>query len=482
MRQNGWYLLLLTAFALLPLTVSGETMTATVTSYNAVEMSGDIPAELWYTFNNENHSKGQVTTGKTATLTIGGWPNCRVTGLTVYLHSNTSGGAGTFTLLVDDQIRASVSGSMLDLVGAYSTETVPFEIQGDWHIYYDQTVCLMLTGTENSLYIESVQIDYQIAPDEPYCLTLNYSTETRFEALERCEEGIATGIVLPEVDNLTDSTAEWVFAGWSPVKVFTSAKPELYPAGTTVYPRHDDQLWAVYCTGVAQSAIPQCTERTPKEVVIVKRNDDMADLHLPHYMMTGPVVDDVVRTDEPIIDTTDDGTAYLLADYMPYSYRYRIEWRHHDDGTDSARIYHPATGTYIGWSGAKLEANENWWQVGYAGRSSVYFYHDVNASSQARMLWESQQYDHYSETYTHVFTTLFVKLTTVLEGLLLFDVSELPTASPTIYWSSNPFGIVGLTEMMRENASGRAVKRLCNGQIVIVRDDAMYTLTGLRIR
>ena len=72
-------------------TLYAEEMTATITAYNAVEMSGDVPQDLWATFQNENHSKGQVTEGKTAVLTIGAWPNCTITGVTVYLHSNKNG-------------------------------------------------------------------------------------------------------------------------------------------------------------------------------------------------------------------------------------------------------------------------------------------------------------------------------------------------------------------------------------------------------
>ena len=481
-RTGHLWLGLLAAFLLLPIRVCGEVMTATVTSYNAVEMSGDVPGEVWAAFDNENHSKGQVTEGKTATLTMGGWPNCTVSKVVIYLHSNKSGGAGTITLLVDEKIRFSVSGSMKDWVGAYSTETVPFALEGNWEILYNQTVRLMLTGTQNSIYIESIEVHYQIAPARPYCLTLNYSSRTRLETLEQCEDSIGAGIVLPAVEDLTDSTEQWVFAGWYPDEVFTSVEPQIYKAGTLFYPRHDDQLWAVYCNGNEQGAIPQCTERTDNEVVIVQRNDDLPDVHVPNYMMAGAVEENGVPAIEPIIDTTEDGTAYLTADYIPYSYRYIIQWRHHEEGIDSARIYHPFSQTYVGWSGTKLEANEKWWQVGYAGRSSFYFYHDENAQSQAYVLWESSVYDHYTETVAQLFTVLRIRTNTIQEGLLLFDVSELPTTSPVLYWSSNPYGLVGLQSVMPENGGARVTKCIRDGQIVIIRDDKTYTLTGLQIR
>lgn len=471
--KKAWPFLIL-ALWLCTQKVCSEEMTATITAYNAVEMSGEVPDELWATFENENHSKGQVTAGKTATLSIGGWPACTVKGVTVYLHSNQSSGAGTLTLKVDEVTCTTISGTMADWVGAYSTETVPLELQGLWNITYNQTITLQLTGTENSIYIESVKVNYQTAPEEPYCVTLIYPEATRLVTTEICEEGIGTGVELPREDDLSDSTESWFFAGWSPAEIpLTNFEPVLYEAGTSYYPRHDERLWAVYRDGNMQWETPQCTERTEREVVIVQRNPYEYD-----QMMAGFVQQNQVASMESAIDTTEDGTAYLIASYIPYEYRYQLQWK----GEDSARIVHLASQSYIGWNGTKLADNGNWWEVGEAGRHSFYFYHDKNASETARTLWATTVYDADIEDYVDVFSAVQLSLPTITEGLLLFDVTDLPYTTPTIRWSSNPFGVSNVPEVLDEKAVSVAVKCLREGRIVIVRGKAVFSLTGEKVK
>lgn len=463
-------------------TLCAEEMTATITAYNAVEMSGDVPQDLWATFLNENHSKGQVTEGKTAVLTIGTWPNCTITGVTVYLHSNKNGGAGILTVSVDNIVCVTQSGSLADWVGQYSTETVAYTQEGSWPILYNQTLKLSLKGTENSLYIEAVTIRYRLAAPEPYCVRLIYPTDTKLEARELCEDGIGSGIVLPACDMLTDGQENWSFKGWSTSEVMnTTSEPALMAAGTIYYPRHDDRLWAVYSDGNVHQRTPQCTTRTDHEVIIVERTDSLPDhpeIRMPDYVMVGAVQTDEVLAYELEVDTTADGTAWLHADYIPYEYRYQFLW---NEAGDSVRIYHPASKSYIGWSSTKLSSNNRPWQVVEGKRHSYYFYHDMQADGSARTLWRDGMYDEYLDEYLDFFTSRPVYVKPEYEALIYFDVSELPYGASVIHWCSNPFGVVNVQAVMGEKEDYGAAKMMYDGQIVIVRDGKMYTLTGARI-
>lgn len=474
-------ILLFLAF-LWPLAVSGEEMTATITAYNAVEMSGNVPQDLWATFLNENHSKGQVTEGKTAVLTVGAWPACTITGVTVWLHSNQNSGAGILTLSVNDIPCVTHSGSLADWVGQYSTEPVAFTLEGNWPVLYNQTFTFSLTGTANSLYIESVTVQYRTADPEPYCVQLFYPTATKLEKDELCEAGVGAGIVLPACDTLTDGQEYWAFKGWSKTEVLsTTSEPVLLVAGTSYYPRHDDRLWAVFCNGNIHQRTPQCTTRTDREVIIVERTNSVPghpELIVPDYVMAGSVQSDCVSALEIDIDTTDEGTAWLNANHIPYDYRYRIQW---NEAGDSARILHLSTNSYIGWNGNKLENNNRYWQVAEAHRHSFYFYHDRQESGKARVLWRDGEYDEYLDEYLDFFTARLIQIVPEYEALICFDVTELPYSEAVIHWCSNPFGVVKVQDITIENANQNAAKILHEGRIVIIRDGKTYTLTGERI-
>lgn len=465
-----------------PAAVSGEEMTATITAYNAVAMSGTVPQDLWATFLNENHSKGQVTEGKTAVLTLGAWPECTLTRVTVNLHSNQNGGAGILTVSVNDNVCMTQSGSLADWVGQYSTETVVLTVEGNWPILYNQTLKFSLTGTENSLYIESVTFQYRTAAPEPYCVRLTYPTDTRLEVSELCEEGVGTGVVLPGCDTLSDGEEYWVFKGWSTTQVVTTtSEPALMAAGTAYYPRHDERLWAVYSDGNIHLRTPQSTERSDHEVIIVERTDTLQnhpEIFMPDYVMVGAVQSDGVDAYELEVDTTDDGTAWLRADYIPYEYRYQIQW---NAAGDSARIYHPASNTYIGWTNTKLANNNRYWQVAEGKRHSFYFYHDMQANGSARIIWRDGMYDDYLDEYLNFFTARLIKVVPEYEALICFDVSELPYTPAVIHWCSNPFGVVKVQAVTEEMKQSGAAKSWRNGQIVIIRDGEVYTLTGERI-
>lgn len=462
-------LVCLIAVSLCPALLRAESLTATITAYNAASLSGDVPDGLTVSFLNENHSKGQITAGKSATLTLGTWPNCTIRQASLALHSNQSSGAGTLTFYVDNTLCYTASGTLADWVGQYSTETVSLTVNGSWNVFYGQTLSLTISGTENSLYLESLTIDYTIAAPEPYCLTLTYPNEQKLVQMELCEEAVSSGVILPKVEDLSSDSLTWTFVGWSKADIASiTSEPTLYPAGTTYYPSFNEQLWAVFCDDQAQEEIPQCTARTDQEVVIVMRSDEGST------MLAGAVESGYVPAQTAIVDTTEESLAYLITDHMPFNYRYRIEWQ----GTDSARIRHIASNSYVGWNGNKLEENSRWWLVKEGYRNSYYFYHSPTDNNYAQFLWYYLYWDDDIEDYYEVFADLTAKLNKLHEGFLLFDVTDLPYTPPVEHWSSNPFGVVHLESVTIPKASQSVAKYIYRNQIVIIRDSKIYTITG----
>ena len=105
----------------------------------------------------------------------------------------------------------------------------------------------------------------------------------------------------------------------------------------------------------------------------------------------------------------------------------------------------------------------------------------MQANGSARTLWRDGMYDEYLDEYLDCFTSRPVYVKPEYEALIYFDVSELPYGASVIHWCSNPFGVVNVQAVMGEKEDYGAAKMMYDGQIVIVRDGKMYTLTGARI-
>ena len=72
----------------------GKTVTYTVSSTSEVTTSGTAPSSSSATFNNTYNTKDQLTKDKTMTLTLSGYAGKKITGLSLSMKSNKSGGAG----------------------------------------------------------------------------------------------------------------------------------------------------------------------------------------------------------------------------------------------------------------------------------------------------------------------------------------------------------------------------------------------------
>lgn len=148
-----------------------EELTAkyTVASTTSVTASGDIPEGSKATFKNTySNSKDQITSGKSQTYTLSGYNGKTIKKVILSMHSNTSKGAGTFSLKAGDTTLASISSATTfnkwfdntAFSTTYKDVTVTLT-EDNYEIKEGENIVLVISATVNSLYCQSITIIYQ---------------------------------------------------------------------------------------------------------------------------------------------------------------------------------------------------------------------------------------------------------------------------------------------------------------------------------
>ena len=107
------------------------------------------------------------------TLTLSGYDGCTITGITLSMKSNKSGGAGSFTAVAGSTTISSISKSTFNNSnwnGAWSTSYVdvtPTMTNNTYVIGVGEKVVLTIAATANSLYCQSFTITYEPAAEQP---------------------------------------------------------------------------------------------------------------------------------------------------------------------------------------------------------------------------------------------------------------------------------------------------------------------------
>ena len=130
-------------------------MTFTVKDKNSVTADGQWPYDMDAAFtNSSSQGKGNVGKGDVATLTVTGLGGLIVEKVDVYVNSNKTAGAGTFTVSVNEKTVATKSGTFKDWTGAYDSSTYHAIRVLNQACSNVETISITLTGTTNSLHIE----------------------------------------------------------------------------------------------------------------------------------------------------------------------------------------------------------------------------------------------------------------------------------------------------------------------------------------
>ena len=145
-----------------------ETVTYTVTDTKSVSTSGVAPDSSSAAYSQTYNTTSQITKGNNAVLTLSGFAGKKITSVVLSMKSNSSKGAGTFSMVAGDTELAAISSATTfnkwydNTSYGINYRDINVELtNSDYIIASGENVVITITATTNSLYIESYTITYE---------------------------------------------------------------------------------------------------------------------------------------------------------------------------------------------------------------------------------------------------------------------------------------------------------------------------------
>lgn len=437
---------------------------AKITAYNSAELSGDVPADVEVSFENSNHSKGQLTAGSKAKMVISNLPKGVITKVVLYVKSNASSGAGYASANLDNTTVFTIpSGNFSQWRdNGYSTAYLPFDFMGSWQTNKGSCLTIEVAATVNSLGWDRMEVTFFEEEPTPNTLLLQwFDAEGNAQWTALSEKYAGVGVVLPDcpVKKLIVED-EWTFVGWTTEKItgIYTSKPAYSTVGTKFYPTDQQKLYALYQVLPDVKPIVQATEFKTGEYALV--------MHLTnqYFMANSEVGNKHVLTEGCQVFTNENGL-YQLAEYsVPVSCRYWVIF-----DADSLQIQHLQTGTFVGHNSTSLSNNDAKWAWRENINRSLEVSFDKQSSGAAKVLWLTYDEHPYFEAVT-------LKTGAEYEFILLFDVADVPTFNPSTKWTNYPFGYVAVENV--SSSQPKVCKILRKGVMYIEYNNAMYDILG----
>lgn len=328
-------------------TISGKQATA----------SGEVPSGSTCEYVQTGNQSGQMTAGNEITLTLSGYDALQLQSVTLSMKSNTSAGSGEMQLKVGETEVwriADAPFSSADWAGAYSKDWVNISHSlGGLVVPDDAPIVLHIKASKNSLYLQSVAVEYIGGQTEKY--TVSFRTYSSQQVEPITESQANAGVVLPDV---AVSDASWQFYGWASAPVDNQDKqPAVYVAGATYYPSADCTLHAVY----VQHDEPQPWWPTDD----LSLGDYLIGLYEPvnsyMYVATGGVTNGMLATVNRSVTSTD-GWAAMSTISATEANIYTLDVK-----DDTLTIRHKATNSAVLMGGngkfAKTSSANNAWII-----------------------------------------------------------------------------------------------------------------------
>jgi len=147
---------------------STKTVTYSVTSTKAASSDGTAPTGSSATYSQTYGTAAQATSGNSMTLTLKGYEGKTITGITMSMHSNSSKGAGKFSVVAGSTTLASI-GSATNFTLWYNNisygsayRDVKVTLSNDSYVVgKSENVVINIECTTNSLYCQSYKISYK---------------------------------------------------------------------------------------------------------------------------------------------------------------------------------------------------------------------------------------------------------------------------------------------------------------------------------
>ena len=326
-------------------------MTWAVESKAVVSCVGDVPSQAVAEYKC-TYQRGDVRAGDSAVFRLSGIDGMVVERIEVYVKSNKSSGAGEIRLAIDGQNVTEISGTMQEWTGEYDNSAYHAIEVLDGLYRVSRELMIVVKGSANSLHIEKYVIYYRAASPHTVLLMAGQKPYAQLS-----ESSAGEGVVLPSVSDMDD----WRFAGWSERNFQTlNARPVLWLAGETYFPRENTTLWAVWEQQQSGAGQPVSVQQ-PGVYLYAFPEFNIALSGLP---------EDGKMENAPI-HSYDTNQWY---------------WFEFNTAGDSATIQHVPTGSYIGYTGNRLVIKKSVWQVLHKdGKTAVY----MNHQGKTYVLWLS---------------------------------------------------------------------------------------------
>ena len=138
----------------------------TVGSTTSVTTTGNIPSGSTATYSQTYTTAKQLTAGKSATLTLSGYGGYKITNIVLEMKSNSSAGAGTFSVVAGSTSISSVSPAAnfntSSWYGGWSLSYVNVtKVPSPYSIASGENVVITIGATVNSLFIQKYSITYE---------------------------------------------------------------------------------------------------------------------------------------------------------------------------------------------------------------------------------------------------------------------------------------------------------------------------------
>lgn len=166
------------ALLLMTTQVSWGQLTAiyTITSTTAVTKTGTAPSGSGATYAQTYATAKQLTSPNTATLTLSGYAGYVISSITLEMHSNTSAGAGSLSVVAGTTTISSVpTATAFNNAAWYGAWSVPYvnviKTPTAYTVGTGENVVLKITASTNSLFIQTYSVTYAPATIAPTLTT-----------------------------------------------------------------------------------------------------------------------------------------------------------------------------------------------------------------------------------------------------------------------------------------------------------------------
>ena len=366
------------------------------------------------------YKKGQLTAGNMATLSLSNWQNITISRITLFMHSNQASGAGSLVVKADGQIVWEIANSSFDTWtdSGYSKTTVSVSqtFFPSLSLSFGE-ISLCIAASENSLYIERYEIEWQPAQARPYTVTFIDDGSSVYSQVS--EPSVGEGVLLPALPDI----GAWYFAGWSEQSVEeTVVCPMLLAAGTRYFPAYDICLYAVYRDYLSSEvSTTQCVEPNSGYYAIAFPLADKVMCGVVEQELYGvPLMDASLRA-------TENGLYERLFEITP-----TMAYAVHFLNDTLVQIWHAESGERVGYKNGKLYADSFDWHYRLLPDSTFAFYVPQDSISSHVM---TPMYDAQTQEWVCRCTT-YHNATLCCQALLY--ATDFTTAP--VHYTSYPYG------------------------------------------